>query len=78
MFTDGTPDILAYPRDRPAWGRLCRLLTAGNRRAPKGECHLTLSDLVEWADGLSLIVMDGGGEAAQRRAVDALQPVASP
>ena len=78
VFTDGTPDILAYPRDRAAWGRLCRLLTTGNRRAPKGECHLTLADLVEWAEGLSLIVMDGGGDAAQRRAIDALRPVAEP
>ena len=22
VFADGTPDILAYPCDRPAWGRL--------------------------------------------------------
>ena len=29
VFADQTPDILAYPRDRPAWGRLCRLLTHG-------------------------------------------------
>src|ERR1700674_5835077 len=21
VFADGTPDILAFPRDRPAWGR---------------------------------------------------------
>ncbi|HET9903245.1 MAG TPA: PHP domain-containing protein, partial [Xanthobacteraceae bacterium] len=33
VFADGTPDILAYPRDRAAWGRLCRLLTRGNLRA---------------------------------------------
>src|SRR5579872_7073221 len=25
-----TPDILAWPTDRPAYGRLCRLLTLGN------------------------------------------------
>src|SRR5437870_1364918 len=31
-FTDDTPDILAYPIDRPAWGRLCRLLSQGNLR----------------------------------------------
>src|SRR6516165_4409545 len=36
-FTDGAPDTLAYPKDRAAYGRLCRLLTAGNLRAPKGE-----------------------------------------
>ncbi len=68
-FTDGTPDILAYPRHRAGWGRLCRMLTRGNRRAPKGECHLTFSDLVEHCDGLSLIVMPGDGQPTddQRR-----------
>src|SRR5215475_14352501 len=40
VFADGTPDILAYPRDRSAWGHLCRLLTRGNLRAEKGECIL--------------------------------------
>ena len=57
VFNDGTPDILAYPMNRAGWGRLCRLLTLGNRRAPKGECHLTLSDLLEWSVDLQLIVM---------------------
>ena len=27
VFEDGTPDILAWPTDRAAYGRLCRLLT---------------------------------------------------
>ena len=27
VFRDGTPDILAWPTDRDAYGRLCRLLT---------------------------------------------------
>ncbi len=58
VFADGTPDILAYPRDRPAWGRLCRLLTAGNLRAEKGDCILLLDDLLEHIDGLELIVME--------------------
>ena len=57
VFADGTPDILAYPRDRPAWGRLCRLLTQGNLRAEKGDCILTLDDLIAHAEGLELIVM---------------------
>jgi error-prone DNA polymerase len=59
VFADGTPDILAYPRDRPGWGRLCRLLTHGNLRADKGECILLLDDLLEHIDGLELIVMEG-------------------
>ena len=28
-FQDGVPDLLCYPRDRAAYGRLCRLLTVG-------------------------------------------------
>src|SRR5262249_49402259 len=59
VFADGTPDILAYPRDRPAWGRLCRLLTLGNRRAATGDCTLHLADLLDHAEGLELVVMAG-------------------
>ncbi|MDT2020202.1 error-prone DNA polymerase [Methylocella sp. CPCC 101449] len=56
-FMDGTPDILVYPEDRAGWGRLCRLLTQGNRRAKKGECHLTLDDLLVDTSHLLLVVM---------------------
>ncbi|WP_230769302.1 error-prone DNA polymerase [Sphingomonas sp. Leaf4] len=59
VFDDGTPDIVAYPVDRAAWGRLTRLLTTGNLRARKGECHLRLADLLEYHDGLLLIVTHG-------------------
>jgi error-prone DNA polymerase len=66
VFTDGTPDIIAYPENRTGWGRLCRLLSTGNLRAPpgearaiKGECRLTLDDLAAYADELLLIVMPG-------------------
>ena len=57
VFVDGTPDILVYPTDRKAYGRLCRLLSEGKLRAPKGECLLTLADLLKWQDGLLLVVM---------------------
>ncbi|MGN5374927.1 error-prone DNA polymerase [Sphingomonas hankookensis] len=56
VFADGTPDIVAYPVDRAAWGRLTRLLSTGNRRAKKGDCTLELADLLEWQEGLLLIV----------------------
>ena len=39
VFADGTPDILAYPRDRPAWGRLCRLLTTRQPARREGRLH---------------------------------------
>jgi error-prone DNA polymerase len=58
-FRDGAPDILAYPRDRQAYGRLCQLLSAGKNRAPKGECLLDFADLEEHRKDLLLIVMPG-------------------
>jgi error-prone DNA polymerase len=56
-FTGDTPDILVYPRDRAGYGRLCQLLTRGKRAADKGECHLTLDDLLEFSEGQLLVLM---------------------
>ena len=58
VFMDGTPDILVYPRDRAAYGRLCQLLTRGKRGddTEKGECHLALDDLLEFAEGQLLVL----------------------
>ncbi len=56
-FVDGAPDALVYPKDRAAYGRLCRILTEGNRRAPKGECWLKLDDLLERSEGLQVVAM---------------------
>lgn len=55
-FEDG-PDVIAYPRDREGWGRLCRLLSLGKGRAAKGGCRLRLDDLEDHAAGMALIVM---------------------
>ncbi|MFO1109242.1 MAG: error-prone DNA polymerase [Bradyrhizobium sp.] len=61
VFIDGTPDIMVYPRDRAAYGRLCQLLTRGKRgsdieRIEKGECRLKLTDLLDFAEGQLLIL----------------------
>ncbi|MEH2509642.1 error-prone DNA polymerase [Nitrobacteraceae bacterium AZCC 1564] len=56
VFMDGTPDILVYPRDRAAYGRLCQLLTLGKRRADKGECSLEIGDLLEFSEGQLLVL----------------------
>jgi len=55
-FRDGTPDIFCYPKDRAAYGRLCLLLTAGNQRAPKGECYLDFADFLKYSEGQQAIV----------------------
>ncbi|CCE04801.1 Error-prone DNA polymerase [Bradyrhizobium sp. STM 3843] len=62
VFTCGTPDILVYPRDRAAYGRLCQLLTRGKRgddsdKVEKGACYLTFQDLLDFAEGQLLVLM---------------------
>ena len=48
---DGS-ELLVYPRDRPAYSRLCRLLSTGKSRAGKAKCDLGWEDVAEWAEGL--------------------------
>ncbi|MFZ1224519.1 MAG: error-prone DNA polymerase [Dokdonella sp.] len=55
VLTDSPIEWLALPKDIAAWSRLTRLLSIGKRRAPKGACHLTRADLVEWGAGMVLI-----------------------
>ncbi|MGA9327671.1 MAG: error-prone DNA polymerase [Bradyrhizobium sp.] len=59
VFIDGAPDILVYPSDRAAYGRLCQLLTQGKRGEGtlKGECHLKFGDLLEFAEGQLLVLV---------------------
>ncbi|AMV21529.1 error-prone DNA polymerase [Planctomyces sp. SH-PL14] len=46
------PPIVVWVKDRQGYGNLCRLITLGRRRAPKGECHLTFDDIVRHTGGL--------------------------
>jgi error-prone DNA polymerase len=50
-------EVLAYPTDRAAYGRLCRLLTAGNFKAKKGECHLTFEEILTASEGQIFIAV---------------------
>src|SRR3984893_6817340 len=50
-------EVLAYPTDRDAYGRLCRLLTQGNLKAKKGECHFGFDDVLAAAEGQMLIAL---------------------
>jgi len=49
--------LIVYPTDRAAYGRLCRLLTLGNRRAAKAECDLSFDDIAGHAEGLIAIAL---------------------
>jgi error-prone DNA polymerase len=57
LALEDAPSLLAYPRTRAAYGRLCRLLTLGQRRAEKGQCTLYLDDVATHADGIIFIAL---------------------
>ncbi len=50
-------EVLCYPENRAAYGRLTKLLSKGNLRAPKGECHLHMEDLGDLGADQNLIAM---------------------
>ena len=51
------PSLLAFPTDLQAYSRLSNLLTTGNLRAEKGQCHLYKEDVYQHALGLEFIVL---------------------
>ena len=67
--------LLYYPRDRAAYGRLCRLLTLGQRRTTKGGCVLHQGDVTAHAEGQVLIALPPGSpdDAAFETALAAIR-----
>jgi error-prone DNA polymerase len=57
VFSDSTPEVIAYPTDLAAYGRLCALLTNGNRRAIKGDCKLYFADIEAYSEGVLFVVL---------------------
>src|ERR1700733_10261369 len=55
-LADGT-SVLVYPTDRPAYSRLCRLLSVGKKRAGKAKCILNWEDLTDWSEGLIAVLI---------------------
>ena len=55
-LADG-PSVLVYPTDRPAYARLCRLLSLGKKRGGKAKCLLGWPDLVAYGDGLIAVLV---------------------
>jgi error-prone DNA polymerase len=51
------PSLLAYPTDNDAYSRLSALLTLGNLRAEKGQCHLYRADVYGHAKGIIFIAV---------------------
>ena len=49
--------LLAYPMNIKAYAQLCTLLTKGNLRTEKGECHLFKQDIYEHAKDIKFIAI---------------------
>jgi error-prone DNA polymerase len=49
--------FLVYPTDRPAYARLCRLLSLGKKRGGKAQCYLSWADVVEYGEGLLAVLL---------------------
>lgn len=61
VMMDGT-EIACLPTSRAAYGRLCQMLTTGNRRAQKAECFLWLEDLIAFGEGQIFIGLPSDGQ----------------
>src|SRR3984885_6121542 len=60
--------VLVYPTDRPAYSRLCRLLSIGKKRGGKAKCILNWEDVVDWSEGLiAVLVPDTADDACALR-----------
>ena len=66
VLEDGA-EVLVYPRDRPAYSRLCRLLTVGKRRGGKGACRLGWDDVAAHAEGLVAVLIPERADTVLRR-----------
>src|SRR5499427_716729 len=57
LVTTDIVEVLAYPTNRAAYGQLCRLLTDGNCRSKKGECHFGFAEVLAASEGQMLIAL---------------------
>jgi error-prone DNA polymerase len=72
VLMDGV-EIACLPTDRAAYGRLCRLLTTGNRRAPKAQCFLWLEDVLAFGEGQIFIALPKAGLEQDTAFIEALR-----
>jgi error-prone DNA polymerase len=61
LVPEDGPDLICYPTDRAAYGRLSALLSKGKLAAEKGECRITLSDIEAHSEGQVFICLPPEG-----------------
>lgn len=52
IILNDAPPMLLWATDRRSYGRLSQLITVGRRRAVKGQCWLSLEDVLNFNEGL--------------------------
>ncbi len=75
LVFDDAPPVTALPENRQGWAGLCRILSVGRRRAPKGSCLLYFQDLLDHAEGLQLILHSSQHPQQKRRGADPWAPL---
>ncbi len=70
VLQDGI-ELACLPKNRKAYGRLCELLTMGNRRAGKGECFLWLDEILRFGEEMVFISLPSPEHSS--RAIEYLQ-----
>lgn len=65
QLEDG-PELIAYPETRAAYGRLAQLLSKGKLAADKGQCRLTLDDVIAHSEGQLFIAVPPGAKPDHR------------
>ncbi|MGU3536950.1 error-prone DNA polymerase [Methylobacterium sp. A54F] len=68
LVTEEGFEAVTYPTDRAAYGRLCRLLSTGNRRAAKGTCRFAFDEMLGAAEGQVFLAMPPERRAVPPRA----------
>ena len=65
-------DVVLHAASARGWAAICRLLTIGKRRAPKGRCRLVVHDLLEHHADVLVTMLDGGpvGDAFRLEAIE--------
>ena len=75
IVPNDAPPVLLWATDRKSYGNLSRLITVGRRRAPKGECWLSLADIADHASGLLAGVLPGfRGDRLRTEHIDKTHP----
>ncbi|RIL10696.1 MAG: hypothetical protein DCC75_03795 [Proteobacteria bacterium] len=64
--------VLVYPTGRESYGALCRLLSLGKLRAPKGECHLEVGDFLKESRDLVCVLVPPGADAGNTEELEFL------